>query len=159
METFQSPAFLCVFKVLPHRQGGGKAIGMVCLQYLRCDQTTGRQMSRSDVFQWSRSLSAGFTSLPERTESTSHGDADKGGWSLLCSRCTLYFYMMPFTRGPGRTLQVFWALGKYNCTYSTGFKTLLGIKPLSEGDCPAVAWYQRKSCKNNLGLLILCLLS
>lgn len=114
-----------------------------------------------DIFQWSRSVSAGFISLPERTEGASEDDADKDRWSLLglCSRCTLYFYMMPFMRGLGRTLQVFRALGKYKGTCSTGFKTPLDIQLLSEGDCPAVAQYQRKSCKNNLGLLILFLLS
>lgn len=161
METFQRSAFLCVFKVLPQQPGGGKAVGMVCLQYLRCYQTTGRQKSWSDIFQWSRSVSAVFFSLPERTESTSDDNANKEGWSLLgpCSRGTLNFYMMPFMCGPGRTLQVFRALGKYNCTYSTGFKALLAIQLLSEGGCPAVSQHHKKSCKNNLGLLILFLLS
>lgn len=81
------------------------------------------------------------------------------GVCLACVDVFCSFYMMPFTYGPGRTLQVFGALGKYNCTYSTGFKTLLEIQLLGKGDHPAVAQYHRKSCKNNSGLLILFLLS
>lgn len=77
METFQGSAFLCVFKVLPHRPGGGKAIGTVCLQYLRCYQTTGQQMSQLDTFQRNPSVSEGFISLPERTEGASGDDAVK----------------------------------------------------------------------------------